>query len=73
MTEETKNTITIDGIEYDYDSLSEDAKYYIAQIRDLKSQIESTRAKLDQLNMAHNGFGNMLTDDLSKQKEDSGA
>jgi len=73
MSEETNNIITIDDKEYNYEELTNEAKYCIAQLRDLKSQIEAAKAKLDQLNVAHNGFGSMLASELSKPKETEGA
>ena len=60
------NVITIDGTEYNYDELSDNTKYCIAQINDLRGQLDAARARVDQLNMAHDGFLNLLKLEMEK-------
>ena len=72
MTDQQNNVITIDGTEYNYDDLSDNTKYCIAQINDLRGQLDAARARVDQLNMAHDGFINLLTLEMQKANEESG-
>lgn len=72
MTDQQNNVITIDGTEYNYDDLSENTKYCIAQINDLRGQLDAARARVDQLNMAHDGFLNLLKLEMQKANEESG-
>lgn len=72
MTDQQNNVITIDGTEYNYDDLSDNTKYCIAQINDLRGQLDAARARVDQLNMAHDGFLNLLKLEMQKANEESG-
>ena len=72
MTDQQNNVITIDGTEYNYDDLSDNTKYCIAQINDLRGQLDAARARVDQLNMAHDGFLNLLKLEMEKANEESG-
>jgi len=47
-----EETITIDGVEHDIDSLSDESKYMISQIQDLQKKAASLRFSLDQLTVA---------------------
>ena len=69
MTEQANNVVTIDGVEYNYDELSDGVKYCIAQINDLRAQLDASKARTDQLNMAHDGFINLLKLEMEKPKE----
>lgn len=70
MTDQQNNVITIDGTEYNYDDLSDNVKYCIAQVNDLRGQLDAARARVDQLNMAHDGFLNMLKLEMEKANEE---
>lgn len=72
MAEQQDNVINIDGKEYNYDELSDNVKYCIAQINDLRGQLDGARARVDQLNMAHDGFINLLKLEMEKANEESG-
>lgn len=71
MSEQQQNTVNIDGTEYDYETLPEKVKYCIAQINDLRAQLDAARARVDQLNMAHDGFINALKAEMEKGNEDT--
>jgi division protein CdvB (Snf7/Vps24/ESCRT-III family) len=71
MTDQQNNVITIDGTEYNYDELSDRVKYCIAQVNDLRGQLDAAKARVDQLNMAHDGFLNMLRLEMEKGNEDT--
>jgi len=63
MTEQS-NVVTINGQEYNTDSLDDQQKYLINQIRDLQTKAESIRFQLDQVTAAQNVFTNMLIKSL---------
>jgi len=63
MTEQS-NVVTINGQEYNTDSLDDQQKYLISQIRDLQTKAESIRFQLDQVTAAQNVFTNMLIKSL---------
>jgi 5'-deoxynucleotidase YfbR-like HD superfamily hydrolase len=69
MTDQKQDTINIDGVEYNYADLSENVKYFIAQINDLKSQMDIAKARLDQLSVANKGFLDLLKAEMEKPKE----
>ena len=54
---------------YVIDDLSDQAKYIVAQLQDLEQQLTGTRARLDQLEVAKNGFTNLLQEELEKPDE----
>ena len=58
MTE--SNVITINGEEYDEASLADDAKYFIAQIRDLQVKQGQLRFQADQVQAVLNAMTNAL-------------
>lgn len=51
-----KAMITLDGVEYVVEDLSDNAKYCLQQLEDIAGQTRQTRARLDQLAMAERGF-----------------
>lgn len=69
MTDQKQDTINIDGVEYNYADLSDNVKYFIAQINDLKGQIDMAKARVDQLSVAHKGFLDLLKAEMEKPKE----
>lgn len=72
MTEQTNNVVNIDGVKHNYDELSDSVKYCIAQINDLRAQLDAAKARVDQLNMAHDGFINLLKLEMEKTNQESG-
>lgn len=66
MEQQEKATITIDGKNYIIEDLSEGARYCISQIQDLQQQAAATRARVDQLEMANQGFMTALRAELDK-------
>jgi len=70
MTEETRaDTIVFGGEEYAVDSLSEKGKYLVVQIKDLQDQSRKLKAKLDQVEVAINGFSGYLQEELNAEEE----
>ena len=60
MNEAASNVVTINGEEYDEASLAEDARYFIAQIRDLQTKQTQLRFQADQIQAALNAMTNAL-------------
>ena len=69
MTEQS-NVVTINGQEYNAESLSDRQKYLINQIRDLQTKAEGIRFQLDQVTAAQNVFTNMLIQSVESAPEE---
>lgn len=66
MSETTKNTITIDGKEYSIDSLSENAKTQLSNIRVVDEDIRKIEQKLSIYRTARATYARALKDELDK-------
>ena len=74
MTKEKKNYFTLDGIDYDIDSISDQAKYLVGQLNALNQDRKSLHAKLDVVETAELGFIDRLRSELiSQEEEEAGA
>lgn len=75
MTEETEVTqpeiLRFNGEEYPIDGLSDKARYLAGQIQDLQSQSNAQKARLDQIEVAIQGFSNLLTEELAPKEEET--
>ena len=60
--------ITLDGQDYEVESLSEQAQYFVRQISDLQDQVNTHRFKLDQANLAMQAFVANLRQEVAKAK-----
>ena len=66
MTSETKaSNITIDGIEYDIESMTDQQKAMLNHINDLDRKMGTTQFNLDQLSVGRQAFINMLKESLT--------
>jgi len=71
MTEvQDKPTLSFDGKNYVVEDLSDRAKYIVGQLQDLAQQANASRARLDQIEVANQGFQNLLREELSEKPED---
>lgn len=52
--------VTIDGIEYEADDLTDEVKYMIAQVKDIDDKLASLRFQMDQLTVAKNAFSDAV-------------
>jgi hypothetical protein len=64
-----KPVLTLNDKNYVIEDLSEQARYCVAQIQDLESQIGQSKARLDQLEVAKRGFTDLLTTEVEKPDE----
>ena len=69
VTENAVQTISINDKEYKVDELSERSKYLVAQIQDMQTQANQTRARLDQIEVGMRGFTSLLQEELEKPEE----
>ena len=69
MGEKQTATITIDGIDYTEDQLTDQQKVIINHIGDLDRKIRSAQFNLNQLTVGREAFVNMLTASLQEQPE----
>ena len=71
MTEEQKDIITIDGTEYEFDTLEDKQKYIVNQIRDLNVKVAQAQFSIDQLRTAQDAFSNMLVSSMKEKSSDT--
>ena len=69
MVEKKTQTITIDGVDYTEDQLTDQQKAMVNHISDLDRKISSTQFNLDQLNVGKSAFVNMLTQSIKEPVE----
>lgn len=62
-------TISIDGVEHDYTQFTDQQKLMVAQINDLSQQLAQAQFKMDQINVAKEGFTMMLKQSLETKLE----
>ena len=62
-----KPTLVFDDNNYVIEDLSEKAQYLVGQLQDLAQQGNATRARLDQIEVARNGFTEMLREELAAE------
>lgn len=68
MTEDVKTeqqTITIDGTDYVFDDLGENAQAAVLQLMDINQGLQRLQAQAQQLEMARNGFNQALSEALA--------
>ena len=70
MAENEANVINIDGNEYDPSDLTDQQKYWIAQVQDLQQKRQATQFQLDQITVAADSFMNALIKSLSDETEE---
>ena len=63
---EEKPTLVFEDNNYVIEDLSEKAQYLVGQLQDLAQQGSATRARLDQIEVARQGFTDMLREELSE-------
>ena len=64
MVDNETNVVNIGGTEYDPSDLTDQQKYWIAQVQDLQSKRQAQQFQLDQINVALDSFMNALIDSL---------
>ena len=70
MPENEANVINIDGNEYDPSDLTDQQKYWIAQVQDLQQKRQAAQFQLDQISVAAESFMNALIKSLSEETKE---
>ena len=60
MADNETNVVNIGGTEYDPSDLTDQQKYWIAQVQDLQNKRQAQQFQLDQINVALDSFMNAL-------------
>ena len=66
---ESKNTISIDGEEYDIDNFDETQVRYTHQVRSLQAQAAELNMRGEQVNAAERAFVGLLAESLKDKKK----
>jgi hypothetical protein len=66
MTNNTKSQLTIDGVEYDPATFTDQQKMLLDHVVDLDRKTASARFNLDQLQVGRDTFFNMLKESLAQ-------
>lgn len=67
----SENTIEIDGVKHDVDSMTDEQNYFIKQIQDLQQRAAQLRFSMDQLTVAQDVFTQNLMSSLKKETEEA--
>ena len=70
MAENETNVINIEGKEYDPSDLTDQQRYWIAQVQDLQKKRQSAQFQLDQVAIAADSFMQQLLNSLSEATEE---
>ena len=70
MGNKEKTPVTIDGIEYKFEDMTQEQQMLVNHLVDLDRKISSSQFNLDQMTVGKNAFVNMLKESLAKDKED---
>ena len=71
MSQDTKKTqITIDGVDFLYEDMTQEQQMIVNHVEDLSRKIASSQFNLDQLNVGKQAFVNLLKEALTKKPEE---
>lgn len=68
MSDEQKQTITIDGTEYNVNDLSDNAKAQVTNLRVTDAEIEKLKQQLAIFQTARTAYARALSDELPKKE-----
>ncbi len=63
-----KPTLNFEDKNYIIEDMSDQARYIVAQLQDLQTQEGQTKAKLDQITVATEGFKNLLRKQIEEDE-----
>lgn len=64
MEKNEKTPLTVDGVEYNFEDLTDDQRMIVNHLSDLDRKLASARFNLDQLQVGRNAFFSMLKQSL---------
>ena len=67
MGEKKTTPVIIDGVEHQYEDMTEQQQMVVNHIADLERKISSTQFNLDQLSVGRDAFVKILTDSLVEE------
>ena len=70
MSEQAQETVTINDVSYSIDDLSEQQRYFLSQINDLRQKSGSLRFQLDQVIIAEDYFRQELIKSVEEPTEE---
>jgi hypothetical protein len=73
MGEKKTNPVTIDGVEYIFEDMTQQQQMLLNHVADLDRKLDSARFNVDQLQVGRDAFFRMLKDALVVQPEVSDA
>lgn len=68
MGEKKTNPIVIDGVEHEFESMTDEQKLFVNHCLDLDRKIASAQFNLDQLRVGKDAFVKMLKDSLETKE-----
>jgi len=71
MGNEKKTPVTIDGVEYKFEDMTEQQQMLLNHVADLERKIGSTKFQLDQLQVGRDAFFTMLKAALEAKPEEA--
>jgi hypothetical protein len=71
MGKNEKTPVTIDGVEYQFEDLTQEQQALFNHCVDLDRKLGSARFNVDQLQVGRNAFMNMLTESLKEQPSEA--
>ena len=72
MANQQSQIVSIDGVEYKVEDMTEQQQMLLNHVVDLDRKINSTKFQLDQLNVGKEAFFKMLKDQLTPAEESVG-
>jgi septal ring factor EnvC (AmiA/AmiB activator) len=72
MANQQSQIVSIDGVEYKVEDMTEQQQMLLNHVADLDRKINSTKFQLDQLNVGREAFFKMLKDQLTPAEQAAG-
>ena len=72
MANQQSQIVSIDGVEYKVEDMTEQQQMLLNHVVDLDRKINSTKFQLDQLNVGKEAFFKMLKDQLTPAEKSAG-
>jgi hypothetical protein len=69
MGNNTKNPVTIDGVEYIFEDMTQEQQTLVNHVADLDRKLASAKFNVDQLSVGREAFFKMLKDALEVKNE----
>lgn len=69
MGNNTKTPLTIDGVEYQFEDMTQEQQILVQHVHDLDRKLGSARFNVDQLQVGRDAFFSMLKQSLSAATE----